>query len=250
MANDSGKGQIPPFVRGKRIPAKILNRLVDHANTRILGGGSITVQSTPRGVIVTDDPGQKHPAPESIIAKLAVPTGNEDPVLEMGEYNFVVEDGPGPSTGRAFELQLREGLPADLMVVMRRSAGIWYFDGASIEVWYEITSEQDNTLGVKLLQAESNDVVEGAPELTIWKPWDLQRQAYDALTLDGVTYNYVGAQERTSFITETETEIVIPRYYVGGRVSANLLVPALPGGFPNRMVDCNRAGRFWSKEFA
>lgn len=259
MANDAGKGAIPPFVRGKRIPAKNLNRLVDHANTRLLGGGSILVQSTPKGILVTDDPSHKHPAPESIVAKLAPVTGNEDPALEEGEYNFVVEDGPGPSKGRAFELQRREGLPSDLMVIMRRSANIWYFDASHIAVRYGITAIQDDTLTVKLLENATQAgaglvLVEGAPALTIWRAWELQKQAYDGQTISGVAYTYTGDQNRTSVGEETEQEIIIPEYVVGPPFTANTIVLAslpanggAPGGPINRMMDENRAGRAWAK---
>lgn len=120
----------------------------------------------------------------------------------------------------------------------------------------KITAIGDNTLTVKQLEevtagGEGLDYATGATEFTVWKPWELQKQAYHGLTIDSVAYSYVAAQERTSTLSgNTETEIVIPRYYVG----AVLVVAQLPGGYCpggpiGRMFDTNEARRSWALEY-
>lgn len=115
----------------------------------------------------------------------------------------------------------------------------------------------DNTLGVKLLEppsadgAEGLDFAEAATEFTIWKPWHLQRQAYDGLTIDGIGYSYSDEQTRTSSGSGDETEIIIPRYYTG----AIVLIDSFPGGYCpggplRRMFDINDGCRSWAKAFA
>jgi hypothetical protein len=121
---------------------------------------------------------------------------------------------------------------------------------------YKVIAINDDTLTARKLENCSEtgaglNFLEGAPEITIWKPWELQRQAYASLTVDGVTYTYTSSQKRSGVLSgNTETEIIIPRYYVGCVVYASRVRGgAAPNGPTTRLMDKNNAGRAWAKEF-
>lgn len=148
-----------------------------------------------------------------------------------------------------------EDIPAgDYTVDMEdlNTAGRRWLPGGRVKV----TALGDNTLTVKLLEdataaGAGGSFAEGAEEFAVWKPWDLQRQSYDALTIGGVTYAYVGEQERTGDdgINPEETQIVVPPYFVGSVLFvAEAPNGAAPGAEPRRLMDMNVAARFWCLE--
>lgn len=115
----------------------------------------------------------------------------------------------------------------------------------------QVTAIGDNTLTVRLLEdgatGEGGDFAEGSAAFTVWRPVELQRQTYDGLTIGGYDYSYESEQQRGATDGEdTETQIVVPPYYVG---SVILVAAVANGGGVGaeklRLIDLNNAGRQW-----
>lgn len=110
-----------------------------------------------------------------------------------------------------------------------------------------VTSFSDNQLTVSELADGSNTQV-GTP-MQVWLPHDLQRQAWDSQTLNGVSYTWSSAQNRVASQSSiTELQRIIPLYYVGcvvyvGKVKNTAGVSADAAAY----MDFNMSGRAWSK---
>lgn len=73
-------------------------------------------------------------------------------------------------------------------------------------------SQTDNYLVCTRVSADGTD----GTQIEIAKPFGLQVQTWDGNTLNGIAYAKVTASKRTATSgTDTETQIVIPAYFVG-----------------------------------
>jgi hypothetical protein len=95
-------------------------------------------------------------------------------------------------------------------------------------------------------------------EVYIFKPYSLQRTAYDGLTVNGISYTYAAAAERTASSGEvTETQLITPDYAVGepiyavpidGGLSLLTGVNRPSDGQPLVWLDANVESRAWAAE--
>jgi hypothetical protein len=90
-------------------------------------------------------------------------------------------------------------------------------------------------------------------EYLVAKPYELRRTPFDGQTIDGVTYVYSSADERTAYgatSADTETQFITPAYRVGAEIFAVLVqgdtgVDPTPSGAPITYLEMNQ-GRAWA----
>lgn len=249
MSNETGD-QLPHFSKGMVLRADDLNKIVNMVMRRIVGGGDVLVQALAGDVaVILKKKDQRTAAPNTVLATLT------DYDTDTNEYEWELFEGAGPDTGRCIELNGAQGVPIGTRVVLRRAAAVWYFVAPALSLQrYKVAAIGDNTLTVQLLEnatlaGAGAGFAAGSSQITIWKPLDLQRQVYDGLTIDGVTYTHVNAQTRTGDDGSTEeTQLIIPPYVVGSVICAVVVGNgAAAAGEPRRLMDANVSGRAWAK---
>lgn len=103
--------------------------------------------------------------------------------------------------------------------------------------------------GDTLIVREIDDSGITADTLTIAKPYEL-RQSITTETIEGVviTYVYDNAWTRAAYISGAfiETQIIIPRYTVGGRLQ---YIGCDHTGLGITKIDVNIAGRAWARKY-
>jgi hypothetical protein len=118
-----------------------------------------------------------------------------------------------------------------------------------------VTALHDDYLTCHTLTGAGADEAEGDVDILVAKPPDLRKTGWDGATVNGRSYVYASASERTSTLVadgSTEVQLVTPDYYVGAEIRAECDIRGGTGlldGDGKLIVweDVNRAGRAWSE---
>lgn len=113
---------------------------------------------------------------------------------------------------------------------------------------YLVKEVHDNHLVCVLLDPDGDPVGgSSATEVVIAKPPELQRQNYDGLTIDGVTYTHVSATERsaTDGVDIDEDHVIRPPYVEDVTKIVAIVIENGPGVADTIRMDTNNAARAW-----
>lgn len=114
-----------------------------------------------------------------------------------------------------------------------------------------VKSVNANTLTVSLLENFSN--AETGDSFDVAKPFELQKDSFDGLTIQNVTYTYMDSQYRTATRDSdslTESHIIIPAYIPDSSIIFIMPVSNGAGSVEDLSeifwIDLNASGRAWA----
>ena len=120
----------------------------------------------------------------------------------------------------------------------------WHFAGGSTLLEIDLSDSASSAPELELVSEGDDDLVctnSAAEEVTVAKPWLLQKTPFDGLSRDDITYNYqeISVRRATDDDTsEEEYQKITPSYSVGEKIATMAI-----GGV---LADINTAGRCWA----
>lgn len=240
-----GANEIPSFKKGQVVSARKLDQLSRLVSGRTIGGDGTVVNKIGRDTVIRHGRTSGIIAPsDRIVGVLQGPSDEDD--AETGDYNFSIPTNfPGPLSGHCSNLEGLDHVPIGTRVFMQMIGGRWYFTMVGLLFRCKITDVLADYVEVATVAAGS-DTVEGDP-FNISKPHALRQSTWAGQTIGSVAYTAVDEQTRTGVGSETETQLIIPPYFVGDQVFATY-VPNDPNATDaGVLMDVNNAGRAWAK---